>query len=163
VSRPHPDLTPLTQFVSFSSTLTGFDAAELWGTGMVKTYYDLLPSIVGNDIFGRFMTRWFNTYLRGSGDEGLLHELVKEQIFDDPEFGPLAVNLAALWYTGQWNQLPADWCNIYGASASDTTRIISSASYTEGLVWKAMHTHAPATKQPGFGSWALPPAQGAAQ
>jgi hypothetical protein len=163
LNKPHPERAPLDQFVSFSSALTGFDATELWGTGMVETYYALLPTIVGDRVFGRLMTQWYNTWFRGDGDERRLHDLVKEQVFDDPEYGPLAVNLAALWYTGQWNQLPAEWCDAHGASAADETRIISPAAYTEGLVWKAMHTHPPAAKQPGYGSWALKPETEAAR
>ncbi len=163
MSRPHPEQAPLEQFVAFSVTLTGFDAAELWGTGLVKTYHDLLPAIIGDDLFGRLMSRWQDTWLRGEGDEPFLETLVREQIFEDPTFGPLARNLTALWYTGQWNQLPADWRNVHGAWANDTTYIVSPAAYAEGLVWKAMGTHPKAAKQPGFGSWALPPVDGGAR
>lgn len=148
---------PLELFLSLSATLTGFSDAELWGTGMVQTYYQLVPSIVGARTFGDFMSRWRDTYIRGQGDEALLDELVTTQIFEDPDFGPLARNLAALWYLGMWNQLPAEWRNVHGAWANDTTFVVSPKSYTEALVWKAIHSHPPAAKQPGYGSWALPP------
>jgi hypothetical protein len=144
-------------FLSLSVTLTGFTAADLWGTGMVRTYFDLVPSIIGGGVFGRFISRWRYTYIRGSGDEALLDDLVTSQIFEDPEFGPIARNVAALWYLGMWNQLPADWRNVHGAWANDTTFVVSPQSYTEGLVWTAIYTHPPAAKQPGYGSWALPP------
>lgn len=157
MSRSRFEVSPLDQFIAFSVTLTGFDAAELWGTGMVQTYYALFPSIVGEAIFGRLMTRWYETWLRGEGDDRLLETLTREQIFEDPDLGPLARNLTTLWYTGQWNQLPADWRNVHGAAANDTTFIVSSKSYTEGLVWKAIQAHPQGAKQPGFGSWALPP------
>lgn len=157
LSRAHPEQAPLEQFVALSVTLTGFDAADLWGTGQVQTYYALLPSIVGDAIFGRLMGRWQDTWIRGEGDEPLLETLVKEQILEDPTLGPVARNLTYLWYTGGWNQLPADWRNVHGASANDQTYIVSSAAYTEGLVWKAIHAHPTAAKQPGYGSWALPP------
>lgn len=149
--------TPLELFLSLSVTLTGFNAAELWGTGMLRTYYELVPSIIGGEIFGRFMSRWRYTYIRGCGDESLLDDLVSTQMFDDPDFGPIARNVAALWYLGMWNQMPADWRNVHGAWANDVTFVVSPQSYTEGLVWKAIHTHPPAAKQPGYGSWALPP------
>ena len=55
------------------------------------------------------------------------------------------------------HQLPAAWRNVHGAWANDVTFVVSTQSYTEGLVWKAIHTHPPAAKQPGYGSWALPP------
>lgn len=157
MSRAHPERSPLSQFVELSEALTGFDAAELWGTGQVRTYYALLPSIIGDAIFGQLMSRWQDTWIRGEGDEPLLEALVKEQILEDPALGPVARNLAYLWYTGGWNQLPADWRNVHGAWANDQTFIVSSAAYSEGLVWKAIHAHPTAAKQPGYGSWALPP------
>lgn len=160
-ARPHE--SPLELFLSFSVTLTGFSEAELWSTGMVNTYYGLIPSIVGSRMFGDLMTRWRDTYIRGQGDERLLDELVTTQIFEDPKFGPLARNLAALWYLGMWNQLPAEWRNVHGAWANDMTFVVSPQSYTEALVWKAIHTHPPAAKQPGYGSWALPPHDGDAR
>ena len=155
--------SPLELFVSLSVTLTGFSAAELWSTGMVRTYYALVPSIVGDGVFGKFLSRWRDTYIRGQGDEALLDDLVTTQIFEDPEFGPLARNVAALWYLGMWNQLPAEWRNVHGARANDTTFVVSPQSYTEALVWKAIHSHPPAAKQPGYGSWALPPEGAAAR
>jgi hypothetical protein len=160
LSRADAERTPLEQFVELSVTLTGFDAAELWGTGLVPTYYALMPSIIGDRLFGEFLTRWYYTDARGAGDEALLEALVTEQILEDPDYGPLARNLAALWYTGQWNQLPADWRNVHGAWANDTTAVVSPLAYAEGLVWKAMGTHPKAAKQPGYGSWALPPVDG---
>lgn len=144
-------------FLALSVTLTGFTAAELWGTDLVRTYFDLVPAIIGGGVFGRFMSRWRDTYIRGCSHEALLDDLVTSQILEDPEFGPVARNVTALWYLGMWNQLPAEWRNVHGAWANDITFIVSPKSYTEGLVWKAIHTHPPAAKQPGYGSWALPP------
>lgn len=159
--RPRMPRSPEEEFVAFSAALTGFDAAELWGTGMVPTYYQLLPTIIGDDLFGGLMTRWRYTDERGAGDPPLLEQLIREQVFEDPDYGPVVQSLTALWYTGQWNQLPADWRNRNGAYANDTTYIISPAAYVNGLVWKALGTHAPAAQQPGYGSWALPPISGA--
>ena len=160
MSRSPNGQTPLQQFVELSVMLTGFDSAELHGTGLVPTYYGLIPSIIGDQMFGSFLTRWVYTYERGRGDEELLEQLVNDQIFEDPDFGPIARNLAGLWYTGQWNQLPAEWRNRNGAWANDTTYVISPESYSEGLVWKAIGSHPKAAKQPGYGSWALPPENG---
>lgn len=160
MTRTRPPRTPREQFLDLSVALTGFTAVELQGTGLVDTYYGLIPSIVGDELFGAFMTRWLYTDERGAGDEELLHDLIRVQILEDPDFGPLARNLAAVWYTGQWNQLPADWRNRHGAWANDQTCIISPAAFAEGLVWKAMGTHPQAAKQPGYGSWALPPKDG---
>ena len=156
-SLPPDPGSQLAQFTSLSAFLTGFDAAELHGTGMMQVYFDLIPSIIGPEYFGRLLSRWSNIYIRGAGDEPLLEELVTTGLLEDDTLGPLARNLIALWYLGMWNQLPGDWRNVHGAWSGDTTFIVSPQSYTSALVWKALHSHPPGAKQPGYGSWALPP------
>jgi len=154
---PAEQETSLQLFVSLSATLTGFARAEVWGTGMVPQYFAVMPSIVGDTMFADFLDRWRDTYIRGQGDDSLLDELVLSQLNADPTFGPLTRNLASMWYLGVWNQLPGDWRNVHGARAGDMSHVVSAKAFTEGLVWKAMHTHPKGAKQPGFGSWALPP------
>ena len=148
---PPAQQTPFELFRSLSVTLTGFSDAELSGTAMAQTYFTLIPSIVGEEKFGRLLAIWRDTYIRGEGDEPLLEKLVKEQIFEEPDLGPIARNVVTLWYLGMWNQMPATWRNKHGAWANDVTFVVSPQSYTEGLVWKAIHTHPPAAKQPGYG------------
>lgn len=149
--------TSLQLFVSLSATLTGFTRAEVWGTGMVPTYFAVMPSIIGDAMFADFLDRWRDTYIRGEGDASLLDRLVVSQMAEDPTYGPLTRNLASMWYLGVWNQLPAEWRNVHGAWAGDVNFVVSGKAFTEGLVWKAMHTHPKAAKQPGYGSWAIPP------
>lgn len=154
----HP--SQLDQFVTLSVTLTGFDGAELWSTGMMDTYRELVPSIVGDAIFGDLLTRWHDIVDRGSGRQDDIDRLVTEEMLEDPTLGPVARNLAALWYTGMWYQLPGAWRNVHGASARDLTHVVSPQAYRESLVWKAIFTHPQAAKQPGYASWALPPKEG---
>jgi len=148
---------PFDLFFSLSVILTGFSEAELHATAMAKTYFALVPTIVGETQFGRLLMIWQDTYLRAKGSDLLIEQLVTEQILEDPDIGPIARNVATLWYLGMWFQMPAEWRNVHGAWATDVTFVVSPQSYTEGLVWKAIHTHPPAAKQPGYGSWALPP------
>jgi len=130
------------RFVELSEVLTGFDAAELESTGMVQPYLTLLTELVGDQIVGELLAASVD-------DVGALME--------HPCHGPLCRNLIVLWYLGQWDQLPAAWRTAYGAHPDDVTRIVSAAAYKEGLVWPTMGSHPPGAKQPGFGSWALPP------
>jgi hypothetical protein len=69
----------------------------------------------------------------------------------------MARNIIKMWYTGNWAQLPQAWRNQHGAGARDVDHVISSQAYQEGLVWRAIGTHPQGAKQPGFGTWALPP------
>lgn len=152
-----PALAPADQFVALSAALTGFSPAELWGTGMVPAYQGVIPSIIGQAFLDRLLTRFMNLRRRAGEDAAFLHALIAEELFPDPTLGPLAVNLTYLWYMGQWNQLPAAWRAVHGAFALDSTCIISPKAWEEGLAWVAIGSHPPAAKQPGYGSWALPP------
>lgn len=155
--------SPKELFLSLSRILTGFSELELLGTGMLDPHYQTVPRIVGDVIFGRLLSRWRSIHVRGFGDEEFTEELVRDELLADDDLAPLARNVASLWYLGIWNQLPADWRDRHGASANDVTFIVSPQAYVESLVWKAMHTHPPAAKQPGYGSWALPPEKGKAR
>ena len=145
------------QFIGLSAALTGFNAVELHGTGMLEEYYDVIPSIVGDDFFGRLLTRWESIHARAGNDLDFQDDLMTSELFDDATLGPLAQNLGILWYLGMWYQLPQAWRQKHGAFALDSTKVVSSHAYQEALVWPAAHTHPPAAKQPGFGSWALKP------
>lgn len=159
-SGPKESPDPLTQFVSLSVALSGFDTAELWGTGMVRPYFQVLDSIVGGRVLGALLSEWTRLETLADADarrpDGLLLPL-----FEDPMLGPVTRNLTTLWYLGLWTQLPSDWRDLHGAHALDVTHYVSGKAYTEGLVWNAIHAHPQGAKPPGYGSWSLKPASGA--
>ncbi len=138
-------MTGRDRFVELSALLTGFEPAELESTGMVRPYLALLTELVGDEIVGEL--------LAASTDE-IAH------LWKHPCHGPLCRNLIVLWYLGQWDQLPMEWRTAYGAHPDDVSRIVSAEAYKEGLVWPVMGSHPPGAKQPGYGSWALPPGTG---
>jgi hypothetical protein len=152
-----PTTLTRTRFLQLSEALTGYDDAELYGTGMVDVYIGTLVSIVGDGMTGRLLQRWAEIAEAAPGDVTRVEALLRERLLEDDTLGPLARNLAYLWYTGGWNQLPAAWRDAHGANALDQTCIISPEAYTQGLVWQAIHTHPQGARQPGYGSWALPP------
>ncbi len=157
-SHHHPH-NPETLFVRLSALLTGFNRVELFGTGMVQPYYQLLLRIGGEHGFGALLSEGAEVLaLKGKAQ----HKRIEKQLLADPTIGPLARNLITLWYLGLWNQLPLAWRNVHGAHADDVTHYPSAESYTQGLVWQAMHVHPQGAKQPGFGSWSLKPVSGGA-
>ena len=153
---------PVQRFVTLSAELTGFDAAELWGTGMAPAHFATLTSIVGADIVGSLLEGFAALETAAKGDSARLESLIETKLLPQPTLGPLARNLINLWYLGQWFQLPPDWRDVHGANANDRTAIVSAEAYTEGLVWPAIHSHPQGAKQPGYGSWSLPPENGRA-
>ena len=177
-SRPHlpglrtPDHDSVRDFAELSAVLTGFTPDELFGTGVVELYYNTALRIIGERIVGRMLITWhaIREQIVGpmliewssAGDRPShvpeLERAVDEQICDTPMMGPVARNIVAMWYVGNWNQMPRAWRQKYGASAADETHVVSARAYQEGLVWRACDAHPPAAKQMGFGSWTRPPA-----
>ncbi|MFF3503602.1 hypothetical protein [Streptomyces sp. NPDC003247] len=175
VPRPAPQQI----FTDLSVALTGFDRAELAGTGLIGTYYDTLLRIIGEPETGRLL--WAAAEAletdRRNGGRGAL----EAEVIDSPRFGPVAVSLIKLWYLGVWYPLArghrdADGTtagdtdgttagdtndtaagDANGASARDVEHVVSAQGYREGLVWAAAGTHPMGAKAPGFGSWAEPP------
>ena len=145
------------RFVALSAALTGYDSAELHGTGMVKTYYDTLSSVVGGAILGELLLAWSGVVSGASGEPDAILTGLKATILSDSKLGPVAKNLTALWYMGQWNEMPGSWRAVHGAAATDITRVVSAEAYREGLMWDAIGAHPLGAKQQGYGAWSLPP------
>jgi len=144
----------LNQFLSLSVILTGFDQAELLGTGMAQEYYRQVVGAVGEDI-SQSLWSLAQTLTERTGAD--LDAAIRRELMASPKFGPIARSIIQLWYWGSWIGLPQDWRNRYGTSQQDVTRFTSPSAYQEGLIWKAMSTHPEGAKQPGFGSWGLLP------
>ncbi|QTH73579.1 hypothetical protein [Pseudoalteromonas xiamenensis] len=144
------------QFVELSGALTDFNAFALNGTGQVSDYLQTLTNIVGEDIVEQLLST-FSAVYEASADETMFINGIRQQILGDMKLGPVARNLIKLWYTGTWYQLPNSWREDFGKSEQDTTFFVSSASYTEGLLWQAIDANPSGAKGPGYGSWSQPP------
>ena len=141
-------------FVNLSVHLTGFSETELLGTGMISEYYDRVVSAIGDKPCGELWA--FNETLNqlaraGSGSSALTHE-IDSRLLSSDTLGPIARNIIKLWYLGSWPD----------ADAKVGVAFTSAEAYRQGLIWKAMGTHPPGAKQPGFGSWSRVPVGGVA-
>jgi hypothetical protein len=123
-----PDTMGIDAFVTLSAGLTGFDAAELRGTGMADRYHALVVAETGGSLYRRLVAA-----VATSDDPADVA---------DPHLLDLARRVTRLWYLGVWP----------GARAFASPR-----AYAHGLVWRTFHGAAPGTAAPGFGSWARPP------
>ncbi|MHA3978765.1 hypothetical protein ACW9UR_13860 [Halovulum sp. GXIMD14794] len=148
-------------FMAISVILTGYDGAELGGTGCAPEYWHQFRQVLPGEVLGDFLAPV-------SGLEGLEPEAQEAEVrriyLSDVRLGPVARALIQLWYLGQWVPLPEDWRNRFGASRFDVAKIISTRAYKEGLVWDAIGAHPMGAKQQGFGAWAQePPKRGAVE
>lgn len=141
-------------FVAVSAALTGYDEAELYGTGLVTSYLEHVRAVLGDGLAARLLATGHDVVRRSGVD---LAGEIERRLLDDPDLGPPARNLVVLWYTGQWVQLPGPWRDRHGASRRDVDAVLSPESYTEGLVWDAIGAHPQGAKAPGFATWVAPP------
>jgi len=147
----------LQPFLRFSASVTAFSEFDLLGTGQAEAFLETVQDQVGKET------------LRGLLDAcGPLGE----------DLGLLAKSIIKLWYAGIWYEpegKPADAARRgvprprrpgqrpdgeQDRPAKDEREapfVVSSASYAEGLLWRAIGAHPAGAKAPGYGSWALPP------
>jgi hypothetical protein len=140
------------RFFDLSALLTGFDRAQLLGTGVADQYRRTLEQVVCDEVLDDLL-RAYERLPAGEQREAA----VRSEILDHADRGPVARNLIMLWYSGTWRPLPDDWRKAHGASPLDTDRVVSGEAYVAGLQWVAAGAHPVAARPGGFGSWALPP------
>ncbi len=135
-----PSNSNLKVFTEISSLLTGFSETELKATGMVDCYYNTIVSN-NNPVDVEFFFKNARDILKDPArTEQSTEQAIATQLIPDSCYSGLAKNLITLWYLGTWNN-----------------NVVSADAYIQGLIWTAGHTHPPAAKQPGYGSWAIPP------
>jgi hypothetical protein len=150
---PAPPPAEAADFVGLSVELTGFDEAELLGTGSTDIYYGYLAGTFP-DVLAELLAAWRRIAILPPDER---EAAVRREILADPKLGPFARAVLVLWYTATWNALPAEWSQAYGYHG-DANQTFGPA-YPEGLVWKAAHLHPGGAKPTGFGTWAFEPEQ----
>jgi hypothetical protein len=135
---------PLEAFYALSSELTGFSIFELKATGVGDSYFGRMSSDVGAETLATLFRVWAE--IVREGPHGNHEREVEERIFGADDLRPAAQRLIMLWYVGSWYYV-----------RPFTTQVLSSQSYIEGLMWKAIRSHPMAAKPQGYGAWALDP------
>jgi hypothetical protein len=128
------------RWLALSARLTGFSVFELRATGMAIAYLGELDA--------RLSPGLLDDLLACTDDDAML---------DDPRLGPVARNLAVLWYCGTWTAMPSAWVGAYGRTDPLADGVVSAAAYLAGLQWTVARAHPPGARQSGFGAWGLPP------
>lgn len=151
------DQERLGDFLAFSTTVTGFGAYHLRGTGLLELYLATAVDIVGDDIVDHLLDTFSGVLRDAGGDEDAVQTGLRRHILSHEKLGPVARALIKLWYVGTWYELPVEWRERYGESESDRTFVPSAGSYTEGLLWPTIGANPPGAKALGYGMWAMPP------
>ncbi|MBK8313780.1 MAG: hypothetical protein IPL01_07020 [Acidobacteria bacterium] len=144
-------------FLDLSSLLTGFDKVDLQGTGLAEIYRKEVLGIIGAQITTEIEKAGTAIYRKYRNREKLMEEAVRSEILSHAILGPLAKNITSMWYLGVWNQMPQAWLDHTGIKQTAPSHVISADAYKESLVWRVIGSHPPGAKQPGYGTWSLPP------
>jgi len=144
----------LSSFLRISACLTGFEVVELQATGLSEKYLSVVTQGTPADVLAQFFKEAERILQAGEINPSAIETMIAASLFPLSCFGGLAQNIVFMWYTGQW-QPTVDATNV----DLETVRNISPDAYIQGLVWAAAETHPPGAKQPGYGSWAMPPLQ----
>lgn len=150
------ETTDVTDFVAFSSAITGFSAFQLLGTGQAELYYKTLTDVVGTERVAKLLGV-FKGLKVGAPSVTDLESRLRADVFSDAMLGPIARNIIKLWYVGNWYPLPSAWRAAFGSSPADTPKVASPIAYTEGLLWRAIGANPSGARAPGYGSWANEP------
>jgi predicted cupin superfamily sugar epimerase len=139
-------------FLSLSMYLTGFERTELQGTGMLGEYYRRVNSATGREDLDNLwsIALRLDGLVKSKSKESDLSREIENALMEDAQLGPIARSIIKLWYRGDWPD----------STARFGTAFTSAQAYQEGLLWRAMRTHASGAKAPGFGSWSTPPTKG---
>ncbi len=130
----------ITLFTEISVWLTGFNEAELLATGMLDTYYQALQANSSQDDFSYFFKAVEIILHQNRNDIASTEKAIASMLMPVSAYNGIAGSIITMWYTGNWGNT-----------------VISGQAYIQGLVWDAAQTHPPGAKQPGFGSWNMPP------
>ena len=134
--------TPLDQFVSLSSALTGVNPAQLKPAidpiGIAGQYLAMIKNAASFD-------NLLATFTAKSAELGA--DQAAAFVLADPAFGPIARSIIKMWLLGTW----------YDPQNPGTAKVVSLQAYKESLVWKVMQSHPMGYSMWSFGYWAGPP------
>jgi hypothetical protein len=131
-------------FLQMSVYLTGFERADLQGTGNLNTFYNKLLDqyTAASDLVT--LQSYFDEsskIVEKFGDDALgATAAITETFRPYVKLGTVNSEIITMWYMGEWGG-----------------EVINSDAYTQGLIWTIAEAHPPGAKQPGYGSWARKP------
>jgi hypothetical protein len=131
-------------FFRISVELTGFTAFELRSTGMLEEYYNKVSAEENKKSLKLFIDEAGSIMAQYDGDKEKLRHVIQAGLVNSASCKDLTRQIILLWYTGIWPE-------------GGVPKMVSTAAYIRGLIWRAADTHPAGALQPGYGSWAERP------
>ncbi|WP_452596745.1 hypothetical protein [Pontimicrobium sp. MEBiC01747] len=138
---------PIDLFENLSIILTGFSKADLAGTGLLQTYFETVKKELGKQLFEAVLEAFKNIKVENPDCLSVTESRKITDLMNNSNFKHPVNQIIQLWYLGEW---------VVG-TYNPKNYIISSESYLEGLIWKAIAAHPMGGKQPGYATWGFPP------
>ena len=155
-------MTSMQSFTGLSAILTGFSesiiAPSLDPVDIKTTYLETWVNKVGGELTDQILHQFANLKTQ---TPSLSDQEIGEQMLDDDRgeaFVMACRQLIFLWYMGAWPDVIEDDNPASTTRGSTPYDTISSASYTSGLVWQVMQSHAMGDSKSRYGYWAEQPA-----
>lgn len=154
-SAPIPD-SEIQDFADMSAALTGFQSSVLKPAldpvGLAREYYVFVVAQMGEPT----MTALLNAYraIKTQPVQQIADTLLETSSTSPSQQAQLAQSIVAMWYLGSW-YVPGVLGG--GGFAPPPLQVISSAAYTNGLVWRAMQSHPMGFSPFTFGYWSQTP------
>ena len=149
-------------FIGLSSVLTGFSkdilAPELDPINIKSQYLPFFKNKIAQEsgdasLVGRVFAMYQLLEQQNMPSQAIAQALLREQ--NGEAFVLACRKLIFMWYSGAWPQLiPASG----STPASTVSDLISAESYSAGLVWQVMQSHAMGDSNYRYGYWAKLPA-----
>jgi len=154
-SVPIPD-SEIQDFADMSAALTGFQSSVLKPAldpvGLAREYYIFAVAQVGQPA----MTTLLDAYraIKTQPAQQIADTLLETNGSSPSPQAQLAQSIVAMWYLGAW-YVPGVLGG--GGFAPPPLQVISSAAYTNGLVWRVMQSHPMGYSPFTFGYWSQVP------
>lgn len=155
-STPIPD-SEIQDFADMSAALTGFQSSVLKPAldpvGLAREYYTFAAAQVGQPA----MTTLLDAYraIKTQPAQQVADTLLETSDSSPSPQAQLAQSIVAMWYLGAW--YPPGVLGG-GGFPPPPLQVISSAAYTNGLVWRVMQSHPMGYSPFTFGYWSQAPA-----
>ena len=143
-------------FADMSAALTGFESSflkpELDPIGLARDYYSFALAQVTEPA----LTALLNAYraIKTQPQQQIADTLLETSSSSPSPQAQIAQSIIAMWYLGAW-YVPGVLGG--GGFAPPPLQIITSAAYTNGLVWRVMQSHPMGYSPFTFGYWSQPP------
>jgi hypothetical protein len=134
------DMAEIDQFIAVSKALTGFDALD---ANLAAAYLQRLKTV-----YGAGLTALLDAASQvNNGDYA--------PIIANPTLRPLAAQVVAVWFTGEFAGLPTT--DNQGKPKNGKPNTPTRDQFNSGLLWDVIRAHPPAHSTQDYGYWTKPP------